>query len=117
VVAQALRYAQFGWYAPRAGIYGAACNGTTLTIPFSQAALSPVGALTAAQWAVTADGVSKTVSAAAVTNAALVTLTIAAVTNGQAVRVSYTKGGAAPLKDAAGNLTPSFSTDVKNNTP
>lgn len=114
--AQALRHKAFGWNAPRTNIYGATVNGTALVIPFVGDALV-AGAVTIAQFTCLVNGVSRTISAA-VAAAASVTLTLAsAVTNGQTVTVSYVQGGAAPLKDAAGDLTPSFSMTVKNNTP
>jgi uncharacterized repeat protein (TIGR02059 family) len=115
--AQALRFKQFGWNAPKVNPVGAGVTGAALTIPFTQDALV-AGAVTPTQFTVTVAGAGRAVNAASVAGAIL-TLTLAsAVTAGQAVKVVYAGGGAAPLKDAAGDLVPPFTIDsVQNNTP
>ncbi len=119
MVAQALRFKQFGWdvaaLAPKPG-GNPAVNGANITLPFSGPSLV-AGALTLAQWSATVNGVNAPLTSATAA-AALVTvvLTTPAVA-GQTVRVRYVSGGAAPLKDASNNLVPSFNTQVQNNTP
>jgi uncharacterized repeat protein (TIGR02059 family) len=121
VVAQALRFKQFGWNAPRVNPFGAGVNGAALTIPFSPASTGqdpPIpGAVTPAQFTVLVNGVSRAVNAANVAGVVLTLTLAAAVTNGQTVTVQYVGGGANPLKDAQGDLVAPFSMSVKNNTP
>jgi uncharacterized repeat protein (TIGR02059 family) len=116
MVAQALRFRLFGWLAPQVASNSATVNGVSLVIPLTQG--TPLaGAVTPSQFTVLVNGVSRGVSAATVAGQNC-TLTLAsAVTNGQAVKASYAGGGAAPLKNAAGELTPPFSINVTNNTP
>jgi hypothetical protein len=119
VVAQALRFIQFGWnaanLAPKPG-GNPGVNGASLTIPFSGPSLV-AGALTLAQWSATVNGVNAPLTSATAA-AALVTVVLTTpVVNGQTVRVRYVSGGAAPLKEAGGNLVPSFNLPVINNTP
>jgi hypothetical protein len=109
VVAQALRFKQFGWdvaaLAPKPGLNGGV-NGANLTIPFSGPSLV-AGALTLAQWSATKDGVNAPLTSATAA-AALVTVVLT---------TPAVAGGAAPLKDASNNLVPSFNMAVQNNTP
>jgi hypothetical protein len=119
VVAQALRFVQFGWNAanaaPKPGS-NPGVNGANITIPFSGPSLV-AGALTLAQWSATVNGVNAPLTSATAA-AALVTVVLTTpATAGQVVRVRYVAGGAAPLKDASNNLVPSFNTQVINNTP
>jgi acyl dehydratase len=119
VVAQALRFKQFGWdvaaLAPKPALNGGV-NGANITIPFSGPALV-AGALTLAQWSATVNGVNAPLTSATAA-AALVTVVLTTpATAGQTVRVRYVSGGAAPLKDASNNLVPSFNMAVQNNTP
>ena len=116
MVAQALRFKQFGWSAPQVSRYAATVNGTSLVIPITGG--TPVaGAVTNTQFVCTVNGVARGVTAATVAGQNC-TLTLAsAVTAGQTVVVSYTGGGAAPLKNAAGDLTPPFTVAVTNSTP
>ncbi len=105
--ASALRHVQFGWKAPQVARYSATVSGTSFVVPLTGG--TPVaGAVTPTQFTCTVAGVARGVTAASVTGQNL-TLTLAsAATAGQLVVVSYAGGGAAPLKDAAGNLTPPF---------
>lgn len=116
MVAQALRFKQFGWLAPRVSEFGATVNGTAMVVPL--VGDTPVaGAVTIASFACTVDGVARGISVATVSGANLNITLASAVTAGQVVRLSYSGSGAAPLKDAAGDLTPAFTVNVKNNTP
>jgi uncharacterized repeat protein (TIGR02059 family) len=111
-----LRFKQFGWLAPAVNPYGATVNGTSLVIPLAGDA--PVaGVVTPSQFVCTVAGAGRGVSSATVAGQNCTLVLASAVTNGQAVKVQYVGGGAAPLKDAAGDLTPPFVVDVKNNTP
>lgn len=116
MVAQALRFKQFGWLAPRVGQHNATVNGTAVTIPFSQGTLV-AGAVTPSQFTCTVAGVSRGVSSATVAGANLGLVLASAVTAGQVVKVAYAGGGAAPLKNAAGDLVAPFSVTPTNTTP
>jgi hypothetical protein len=118
MVAQALRFKQFGWYAPRVSPNAATVNGTAVVVPVIGGAGAPVaGAVTPSQFSCLVDGVARGVSAATVAGQNCNITLASAVTNGQKVTVTYVGGGASPLKDAAGNLTPPFTVSVTNNTP
>lgn len=114
--AAALRFKQFGWLAPRVGQFAAIVNGTAVTIPFTQGTLV-AGAVTASQFAVTVNGTARGVSSATVAGANLGLVLASAVTAGQVVKVSYAGGGAAPLKNAAGELVAPFAVTPTNTTP
>lgn len=119
MVAQALRFKQFGWdvaaLAPKPG-GNPTINGANCLIPFSGPSLV-AGALTLAQWSATVNGVNAPLTSATAAAAQVTVVLTTPVTNGQVVRVRYVAGGAAPLKDASNNLVPSFNTQVQNNTP
>ncbi len=116
MVAQALRFKQFGWLSPKVSDFAATVNGTAMVVPIT-GGVPVAGAVTIASFACTVDGVARGISVAAVSGQNLNITLASAVTAGQVVRLSYNGGGAAPLKDAAGNLTPAFTVSVKNNTP
>ena len=116
MVAQALRFKQFGWSAPRVSAFGATVNGTAMVVPFTQD--TPVaGAVTIASLTCLVNGVTRGITVATVAGANLNITLASAVTAGQTVRLSYSGSGAAPLQDAAGDLVPAFSIDVRNTTP
>jgi uncharacterized repeat protein (TIGR02059 family) len=116
MVAQALRFRLFGWLAPQVARFSATVNGTSLVIPLTQG-VPLAGAVTASQFTVTVNGVTRGVSTATVAGQNCTLVLASAVTNGQTVKVSYAGGGAAPLKNTAGDLTPPFAIDVTNTTP
>lgn len=116
MVAQALRFKQFGWLAPKVSDFGATVNGTAMVVPFV-GDVPVAGAVTIASFTCLVNGVNRGISVATVAGANLNITLASAVTNGQTVKLSYTGTGAAPLKDAAGDLTPAFAIDVRNTTP
>jgi uncharacterized repeat protein (TIGR02059 family) len=116
MVAQALRFRLYGWLAPQVSANQATVNGTSLVIPLTQG-VPAAGAVTANQFTVTVNGVARGVSTATVAGQNCTLVLASAVTNGQTVKVSYAGGGAVPLKNAAGDLTPPFAISVTNNTP
>ena len=103
----------------------ATVNGATLVLSYTESTtLDAINKPAPGAFAVTADSVSKTVTAVSVdANAKTVTLTLAdAVANGQAVTVAYadpTSGNeAAAIQDVAGNDAATLAaTSVTNNTP
>ena len=119
MVAQALRFIQFGWNAANLAPKPSSnptVNGANCLIPFSGAALV-AGATTLSQWSATVNGVNAPLTSATAAAALVTVVFTTPVVNGQTVRVRYVGGGAAPLKDASGNLVPAFNTQVQNNTP
>lgn len=105
-----LRRTLFGWAAPlnrgldfaTPSVVSASGNGTSIAIVFNEAMRA---APAFGQFTVTSDGVSKAVSAAAVSGSTL-TLTVATLGGaGKAIVVTYTPGGTASarLADSAGN--------------
>ncbi len=119
MVAQALRFKQFGWdvaaLAPKPGL-NPTVNGAALTIPFSGPSLV-AGATTVSQWSATVNGANAPITSATASAASVAVVLTTPVTNGQTVRVRYVGGGAAPLKDASNNLVPAFNIPVNNITP
>jgi len=112
----ALRFKQFGWLSPQVSRFAATVNGTAMVVPIT-GGVPVAGAVTIAAFACLVNGVSRGISVATVVGQNLTITLASAVTNGQTVTLSYNGGGAAPLKDAAGNITPPFTIEVKNNTP
>jgi uncharacterized repeat protein (TIGR02059 family) len=119
MVAQALRFIQFGWnaanLAPRPS-NNPSVNGAALTIPFTGPALV-AGATTPSQWSATVNGAAVGVTSATASAASVAVVLATPVVNGQTVRIRYAGGGAAPLKEVGGNLTPPFNLQVNNATP
>jgi uncharacterized repeat protein (TIGR02059 family) len=115
MVAQALRFKLFGWYSPKVSNFGATVVGAALVVPIT-GGVPVAGAVTPSQFTCLVNGASRAVSAATVVGQNCNLTLASAVTTGQTVTVSYSGGGAAPLKDAAGNLTPAFTVAVQNNT-
>lgn len=115
MVAQALRFKLFGWLSPRVSEFAATVVGTAMVVPIT-GGTPVVGAVTASQFTCLVNGASRGISAATVAGQNCNITLASAVTTGQTVTLSYAGGGAAPLKDAAGNLTPPFTITVKNNT-
>ena len=118
MVAQALRFKQFGWLAPRPSRYAATVNGTALNLPIVDGTPT-AGVLTPGPFNVLVDGVNRAITSATVTGQNLAIVLTAAVTAGQKVVLNYQGdiGQGAPLKNAAGDMTPPFNVAVTNNTP
>ena len=105
--ASALRHKAFGWAGPQPARYSATVSGTSFVIPIT-GGVPVAGAVTPTQFTCTVAGVARGVTGATVAGQNC-TLTLAsAATAGQLVVVTYAGGGAAPLKNAAGDLTPPF---------
>lgn len=119
MVAQALRFLQFGWnaanLAPRPSS-NPTVNGATLLIPFTGPSLV-AGALTLANWTATKDGVNAPLTSATAAAAQVTVVVTTPIVAGQVVRIRYVAGGAAPLKEVGNNATPSFNLPVNNITP
>lgn len=119
MVAQALRFIQFGWnaanLAPRLG-GNPTVNGATALLPFTGPSLV-AGVTTLSQWSATVNGVAATIVSATAAAAQVTVVLTTPVVNGQTVRIRYVGGGAAPLKEVGGALTPAFNVQVQNNTP
>lgn len=116
MVAQALRFRLFGWLSPQVSRFAATVNGTAMVVPIT-GGVPTAGAVTIASFQCLVNGVARTISVASVTGQNLNITLASAVTAGQTVTLSYSGSGAAPLKDAAGNLTPAFAIAVTNTTP
>jgi hypothetical protein len=119
VVAQALRFIQFGWAALAAAPRPSSnptVNGATLLIPFAGTSLV-AGATTLSQWSATKNGVNAPLTSATAAAAQVTVVVTTPIVAGEVVRIRYVAGGAAPLKDASNNLTPSFNLPVSNITP
>lgn len=111
--ASALRFKRFGWYAPKLNASGANASGTVITVPFTGDPLT-AGALTPSQFTCLVAGASRAVTGATAAATSLTVQLVSGPTTGQSVSLSYAGGGAAPLKDAQGDLVPAFTIPVPN---
>jgi hypothetical protein len=114
VVAQALRFKQFGWYSqgqPHNSNSSASGTGGDLMFSTPLASNTP----TLSQFALTIDGVARTLSPIFAGGTDLnFTFAAPAITAGQKLVLSYTPNGAIKLQDAAGNLVAAFSVPIRN---